>query len=96
MLERLTIAQIDQVEPPRAWGFAYFLQPDLDRPVGMSSTDEMKRVRIRHNRSRSQIQIGGDAIPVEHDPLGRGCDAIMALIQCRQPGKDRIIVVGHL
>lgn len=33
---------------------------------------------------------------MEHDPLGTGGNAIMALIEGRETGQDCIIVVGHI
>lgn len=38
----------------------------------------------------------GAFLPVEHDPLGAGSNAIMALIEGRETSQDCIIIVGHV
>ena len=35
-------------------------------------------------------------LPVEHDPLGDGDDAILCLVQCAQLRLDGFVGVGHL
>ena len=34
-------------------------------------------------------------VPVKHDPLCRRCDAIMAVIEGRQPRQNGVVVVSH-
>lgn len=83
MREKLTIAQVDQIQSPRAWGVAQFLQPDLNRSVGMSSKSGKEKVRTPRNEPESEwLCLDLDGIPMKHYPLGRCCNAVVAFIQC--------------
>lgn len=84
---KLTIRKIDQVKALVAVGILEALKPKLCSTIGMSPVC-LVRISKRYGCYQN--------LPVEHDPLSNGDDALLGLIESGELCQNRIIVVSHL
>lgn len=84
-----TVGQVDQVEPFGGRGVANPLQPDLRCFISVSP------VRNKQSQSVSPCADARGCVPMKHDPLSDGDNALLGLIQRRELGFDSVVGESH-
>lgn len=82
------IGEIDQVQAFRGAAFLQSVEPEGGSAVGVTPGMRLEWRILDRNKIDTSI-------PVEHDPLGDGDNAILRLAEGSQLGLDGIVAVCH-
>ena len=89
--EQHTVCQVDHVQSLGTRKIPQLRHPEVHGLVRMTAAAKWSAKHTGEVSASLQLL----HLPMKHDPLGRSRNAIMALIQGRELGKNGIVVVRH-